>query len=456
MIFRKKYFFFFFSVVFVFFFLGCDFFYNTHLSKTNMEDLANKKSLWTFIIYMAADNELENAAISDINELEAACAISENLQILVLVDKKGDGELDKKSGATLYQIGNDKNDSLEIISKKIHCSTLNLDENDSSTELNMASSETLRTFLDFIYEKYPSKEYGLIMWGHGTGYRSGSLDLQKNSESAFVDFKGLAVDDTSSDFMSTVDFGESLKNHYFSVIGFDTCFGMLLETAYEIKECGKYFIGSPGLVPSKGWDYYSLFKDFSTKEKEFMVQNQDLEENLNGELFVELAEKQFKEQYYPSEDFVISSVDLSKIEEIATVFDNFSVALANYIIDEETQQKVLSLFLNSVKNYKSNSFPSDVFLNVVDLGKVFSSIVPKEAEDLINILKKGENQIDLGIYFVTKLSETTNKEQYDNSYQKRTEKEDAGKLKFLQDNNGWVPNSILRNSLLDKLFYTNY
>ena len=88
-----------------------------------MVDLANKKSMWTFVIYMAADNELENAAIADINELEAACAISENLQILVLLDKKGDGDLDEKSGATLYQIENDEKDSLEIISKKLQCAS---------------------------------------------------------------------------------------------------------------------------------------------------------------------------------------------------------------------------------------------------------------------------------------------------------------------------------------------
>ena len=80
----------------------------------------------------------------------------------------------------------------------------------------------------------------------------------------------------------------------------------------------------------------------------------------------------------------------------------------------------------------------------------------KITEDLTNILKNGEEQINLGIYFVTKLSETTNKEQHDNSYQKSTKEEDFTKLKFLQENEGWIPNKMLRNSLLDKLFYTNY
>ena len=265
MISRKFYVSFLFSIILVFFTFGCNFFYNTHLSKTNMVDLANKKSMWTFVIYMAADNELENAAIADINELEAACAISENLQILVLLDKKGDGDLDEKSGATLYQIENDEKDSLEIISKKLQCASLGLYEKDNSTELNMASPETLSNFLDFVYENYPSEEYGLIMWGHGTGYRNGTLNFEEKSVSVFENSKGLAVDDTSSDFMSTVDFGKALENHYFSVIGFDTCFGMLLETAYEIKDCGKIFIGSSGLVPAKGWNYYSLFRNFSNK-----------------------------------------------------------------------------------------------------------------------------------------------------------------------------------------------
>ena len=91
-------------VMFVMLLIGCDFLYNPYLSKGSVVDSTANKSLWTFMIYMAADNELEAAALLDINELEAAEAVSDNLRIIVLIDKNGNGETDLHKVDTIYQI----------------------------------------------------------------------------------------------------------------------------------------------------------------------------------------------------------------------------------------------------------------------------------------------------------------------------------------------------------------
>lgn len=443
------------SIFFVFvgslFLVGCSFFYNTQMTLSNIVNVENKKNLWTFLIYMAADNELESAALNDINELEAACAISDNVRVLVLLDKKGDGEINPEGGSILYQIKNDERNSFEIISSPITCLELGLDGKNKTGELNMASSNTLETLIDYVKSSFPSEKYGLIMWGHGTGYRS---DFAKAEGS--LNYKGFAVDDTSNSFMSNRDFRQAIENKGLSIIGFDTCFGMLLETLYEIKDCGKHFIGSASLVPANGWDYYTLFSSFAKKEKETLASKGDLGKELNEDFFCALAETQFYNQYEALDGFKISHLDLRKVVEINLAFEEFVKTIADYVVDKETQREVLSIIDEDVNKYSAFSYPCDIFLDLFSFGVAFEKIAPKESEKLRDVLSENGEILNIGVYYITKKSSNLNMEKHENYYIKNSVIGNDNELLFIKENINWVPNYNPGNSLLDKLFYTNY
>lgn len=67
-------------------------------SSENLETEADEKfGEWTIIVYMAADNELESAAISDLNEMENV-DLPDELNLLVLLDRCGRLEFSGQGG----------------------------------------------------------------------------------------------------------------------------------------------------------------------------------------------------------------------------------------------------------------------------------------------------------------------------------------------------------------------
>lgn len=424
-------------LTFAFSFQSCDFFEAKSLPHSEIIEIIKPKTLWTFIIYMAGDNELSSVLIDDLNELEAANAVSDELQIFALVDFAGNGIENYNSGTSLYKIKNDENDSSHIVSEKISCETLGIKMEETGAEKNMSDKEVLQKLIDFVKAESPSDEYGLIMWGHGTGYRNGNIQ----------NGKGLAVDDNSEDFMSIVDFGEAVRNKGLSVIGFDTCFGMLLETVYEIKDVGKYFIGSSGLVPVSGWDYKTLFSDFSKE----LHSSKDLSLE-----FCKIAKNQFDNQYSAEEKIEISYLDLARVNDIHKEFEKFAKSLSEKIVDIGRQTKIFERIFFEVKSYYGNTSPTDMYLDLYSFVEKMLEDGYVEAENFRNLLLENGERLNIAVHFIPLLYSNVTAERHGSSYIKNEETYNEKKLKFVEENQFWVPSLPPSNSVLDKLFYTNF
>ena len=119
---------------------------------------------WTFMVYLDGDNNLEDAAIDDINEMEAAGGSTADVNIIVLVDLcDGEDSADIEYGVTwndarYYYIesGTDP-DVIEstVISQE--------------GEVNMGRPETLTNFVDFVMTNFPANHYAISLWDHGGG-----------------------------------------------------------------------------------------------------------------------------------------------------------------------------------------------------------------------------------------------------------------------------------------------
>ena len=251
--------------------------------------------LWTVIIYMAADNDLEAAAISDFNELEAVQWGDEPVSILVLMDRANGYDMtnDNWTGTRLYEI---KSDPLGLTgtmkSPRLDCVELGLSK-DSETELNTADPWVLSRLIDFAKGAYPAEHYALFIWGHGTGWRGGA-----ETGNLPEPVKAIAFDDTTGQYMSLPSFGRAVSGKGLSIIGFDTCFAALLEVAYEVRNDAKLFFGSEGEILSTGWDYTKLFDDFVNRSNFF-----DFE-------LADIIQRQFAAQYSGLNNATISEVKL--------------------------------------------------------------------------------------------------------------------------------------------------
>ena len=77
-----------------------------------VENTNQPKKQWTIMVYMAADNNLESAAVEDFNEMEASKYDRDKMNVIVLFDRnnlKDCSDQDEWEGARLYEICRDEN-----------------------------------------------------------------------------------------------------------------------------------------------------------------------------------------------------------------------------------------------------------------------------------------------------------------------------------------------------------
>ncbi len=182
----------------------------------------------TVIVYMAADNDLSNAAFDNINEMEAAFT-GEDKNLLVFMDLGFEQ-------SHVIKITHDETD--EVISPTIF----------SYRNQNSANPDVLQMVIEDITTLYPSSEsYGLILWSHGTGWLP-ALETTKT--------KSFGRDGRSE--MDIKDLEKALPDNTFDYIIFDACLMGSVEVAYQIRHKTSYVLASPTEILARGFPYENI------------------------------------------------------------------------------------------------------------------------------------------------------------------------------------------------------
>ena len=198
--------------------------------KSELKPSANKK--WTFMVYIAADNNLEKDGINDINEMEKVGS-DYNINIVVQIDRINDFDDTNGNwtGARRYYILKDY-DGAKINSLFMH----------DLGEVNMGKGSTLKDFIDWSKEKYPADNYALILWDHGGGALS-----------------GVCYDDTSGkDRLSLYEIKSVLVNSHVNLLAFDACVMGNVEVHYRYRDYVDAIVASEANIPLDGFPYDSI------------------------------------------------------------------------------------------------------------------------------------------------------------------------------------------------------
>jgi len=416
---------------------------------------------WTFLIYMAADNDLESAAIADLKELEAVRYNNEPVSILVLLDRHPAYDMTNGnwSDTRLFEVKSDTGGQTStIISTRLDCLELGLSK-DAETELNMADPLVLSRFIDFAKRAYPAKHYALFIWGHGTGWRGGL-----ETGSLPMPLKAVAFDDTQEQYMSLPSFGRAIAGKGLSLLGFDTCYAAILEVAYEVRNDAALLVGSQGEIMFTGWDYTALFSDFMKRPVLSIA-------NLGSAI-----QNQFSAQYAGLNNATISQIQLSQVNNLFLKFEDFTRKVAEAITGEAGRKAVMSQILHSVESYFFTSFPSDLYIDIFDFSKkitaIRSEITPNEslqnaiattAAELENAMaaavpsswaKNGTTK-KMGVHVIPLQGIAVPAVRHEMPYIKGSMSMD--KSAFVENSRYWVPNWVPKSdSFLDKLFYWTF
>jgi len=273
---------------------------------------------WTFMIYMDADNNLEQYAIDDFTEIVRGLngLGKPNIKVVVLIDRISGyndtnflGESSNWDGARIYQMNQNN-----TFTKKTNGWFTD------GAEINMGDPNTLKNFINYCKTNYPSQHYALILWNHGGGARSRSYG--SSSERSSV--KAVCWDDTNGRDCLYLDEVQQAVSQYFNssnkldFIGFDACLMATVEVAYEFRDLAKVMAGSMALEWGYGWDYKKLFQGMKDGSSNDAIEL--------GKLVV----KQYKESTISQQtDQTQSAIDLSKIGALKTALDNLAVAIYN-------------------------------------------------------------------------------------------------------------------------------
>ncbi len=193
---------------------------------------------WTVMVYLNAKNNLEEAGLKDLNEMESAGSTAKVAIVAELGRVKGyyDGDGDW-TGVRRYLVQKDA-DMSHIASPVL----ADLGATD------MGDYRTAEDFVRWAKENYPARHYLLIVWDHGSGW----------TRSAAVS-RGISYDDGSGNHMTVPQLAAVLKDSGGAdIYASDACLMQMAEVAGELRDHAAYIVGSEETEPADGYPYDAI------------------------------------------------------------------------------------------------------------------------------------------------------------------------------------------------------
>ncbi len=194
---------------------------------------SNPAKTWGLYTYIAGDNNLSDAGLEDIEEMQQAGA-SKGTYVAVQIDTEGE-----HTGSIRYEV------SEPDFEGKSHRTVI-----ERLPEQNTGEPRYLADFARWAAQRYPARNRLLVAWNHGAGFMHEPT-------------RDIAYDDSSAGDALTMGelrwalekagFGKSLRR--LAILGFDACLMNMLEVAYEFRGLAEYVVGSQQTEPGDGWPY---------------------------------------------------------------------------------------------------------------------------------------------------------------------------------------------------------
>lgn len=197
---------------------------------------------WTIIALINGKNSLSDAALQDLNEMEAVGS-TPAVDIVAEV-----GTVSEKEGKpAVYSV------------KRYHVAKDNDISAVSSVPLmelkkaDMGSWEHLAGFVKWAKAKYPAKRYMVVVWNHGSGWKSSGKPLAPLPAAAS---RGISYDDETNNHITALEMAGALSAAGGAdLLASDACLMQELATNYEIRRYAGVIVGSEETEPNEGQDY---------------------------------------------------------------------------------------------------------------------------------------------------------------------------------------------------------
>jgi hypothetical protein len=271
---------------------NADVFGFVNVNMTNMTfGTVNTIKNWTVMIYIAADNDLEDESYQQLNDIEARTGTDENMNIVFEIDGFNslryshvkwnggssrdlvgivEGRLPSRYDGSTFRgfLFNDNHtgwlgwnitriptlgqrDIIGVSRSRIKANSLIYafnPKNESAyiEEINTGEADPLTDFINWAKKYAPAKHYFLILSSHGQGWKGFSIDITSQGDILYMHELKTALDNGNI--------------HSYDIIGFDSCYMGMVEVGYQIKHKAGIMVASEESELSTGWDCSDIFK----------------------------------------------------------------------------------------------------------------------------------------------------------------------------------------------------
>ncbi len=211
----------------------------------------------TVLVYISGENNLTSEIYSELEEMRVGSQGIGNNSLVVYVD----------------DVSNSHKPYIIRMHEGVAIDSLFLETDGYSSD-----PAVLRNILDYTSKNYPAREYGLVLWGHSSGWLlEDSLSTgTRAGTSAHGPLKAYGIDSGNNSYSAS---GKWMNMHtlnkticewgHLKFIFADCCQFQCIESAYELRHAADYIIASPAEVPAKGAPYATLTKSLFDSSEQF-------------------------------------------------------------------------------------------------------------------------------------------------------------------------------------------
>lgn len=258
---------------------------------------------WTVMVFLNAANDLDDYSELNMNQMEQA---QTNPNVRVVVQWKRAARFAPEgswTGTRRYLVQYDT-DTQRINSRLLE---------DLGQGVDMGSAETLREFVRWARATYPADRYALVIWNHGSGWRS----------RAAIRGRAVSFDDELGTSIKIWELPTAIRptsaDPMMDVLLFDASLMQMLEVAYECRNVARYIVGSEESPPGEGYPYHEILKP--------IMENSDIPPAQWASAIPNIFVNWYHASYPFYRNITQSAVDASRLENVATALDGLAGSL---------------------------------------------------------------------------------------------------------------------------------
>ena len=352
----------------------------------------NGKKKWTLMIYLAGDNNLDQAGVADLMEMKQVGSTAD-INVVAQFDRAGSRQTNRyylSKGGTLAK------DVVEPLG-----------------ETNTGDPQVLIDFATWGVKNYQADHYMLVLWNHGAGWDDSNLyegdyfsgatppiarkraivaPGSKKSTDKPLDFgvaragvrrarralfrttvqrmvttRAIAFDDGAQDFLDNIEMKrvltdvKNLIGHKIDIIGFDACLMSMVEVSNQVKGAANYAVGSEEEEPGEGWPYDTILKALAAKPA-----------MTPAELASTVTSK-YLASYKANANVTFAATDLGAIDPLMLSIDKLANTLSNELNDTTVRTAIMTA-RTQAQEYTS---PYDDYVDLADLCSLIAHYTAK-------------------------------------------------------------------------------